>query len=169
MSLKDVLREKIEAHRSRTKTLVTKHGDVKVGEVTIAQAIGGARGVRCLVTDVSYLDPEEGIRFRGKTIPQVMSEMPKPKGKDYPYVEGFWYFLQTGDVPTQAQAQEVVEDFRARSPVAGGRGGLQGQEPGAPVRVRHSAGDAAGLPPDGHVLRRYRRHATRVEVREVLP
>ena len=87
MALKDVLKEKIEAHRPRTTTLVKKHGDVKVGEVTIAQAIGGARGVRCLVTDISYLDPMEGIRFRGKTIPEVMSELPKPPGKDYPYVE----------------------------------------------------------------------------------
>jgi citrate synthase len=117
MSLKDVLREKIEKHRPRTQTLVRQHGDVKVGEVTIAQAIGGARGVRCLVTDVSYLDPEEGIRFRGKTIPEVMAELPKPKGKDYPYVEGFWYFLQTGEVPTQAQALEVVADFKKRAQV----------------------------------------------------
>jgi citrate synthase len=117
MPLKDVLREKIEAHRPRTQKLVKQHGDVKVGEVTIAQAIGGARGVRCLVTDISYLDPEEGIRFRGKTIPEVMEALPKPKGKDYPYVEGFWYLLLTGDVPTEKEALEVVEDFKARSPV----------------------------------------------------
>jgi citrate synthase len=117
MPLKDVLRKKIEAHRPRTTKLVKQHGDVKVGEVTIAQAIGGARGVRCLVTDISYLDPEEGIRFRGMTIPEVMDQLPRPKGKDYPYVEGFWYLLLTGDVPTQKQAEEVVEDFKARSAV----------------------------------------------------
>jgi citrate synthase len=117
MSLKDALREKIEAHRPRTAKLVKQHGDVKLGEVTIAQAIGGARGVRCLVTDISYLDPEEGIRFRGKTIPEVMEQLPKPKGKDYPYVEGFWYLLLTGDIPTEKQALEVVADFQARSAV----------------------------------------------------
>jgi citrate synthase len=117
MSLRDVLREKIEAHRPRTTKLAKQYGDVKVGEVTIAQAIGGARGVRCLVTDISYLDPEEGIRFRGKTIPEVMDQLPKPTGKDYPYVEGFWYFLLTGDIPTEKQALEVVADFQARSAV----------------------------------------------------
>jgi citrate synthase len=117
MSLKDVLKEKIEAHRPRTQKLVRQYGDVKVGDVTIAQAIGGARGVRCLVTDVSYLDPEEGIRFRGKTIPEVMDELPKPKGKDYPYVEGFWYFLLTGEVPTEDEVVAVVEDFKVRRPV----------------------------------------------------
>ncbi len=117
MSLKEVLESKIQAHRPRTTKLLKEHGDVKVGEVTIAQAIGGARSVRCLVTDISYLDPQEGIRFRGKTIPEVMAELPKPPGKDYPYVEGFWYFLLTGDVPTKAQAEEVVADFKKRSQV----------------------------------------------------
>ncbi len=117
MALKDVLKQKIEAHRARTTRLVKEHSDVKLGEVTIGQAIGGARGVRCLVTDISYLDPMEGIRFRGKTIPEVMNELPKPKGKDYPYVEGFWYFLLTGDVPTMQQAEEVVADFKARQAV----------------------------------------------------
>ena len=117
MPLKDVLRKKIEEARPRTQTLVKQHGDVKIGEVTIAQAIGGARGVRCLVTDISYLDPEEGIRFRGMTIPEVMEALPRPKGKDFPYVEGFWYLLLTGDVPTEKQALEVVEDFKARSSV----------------------------------------------------
>jgi len=117
MPLKDVLREKIEAHRPRTQTLVKKYGDAKVGEVTVAQAIGGARGVRCLVTDISYLDPNEGIRFRGKTIPEVMGELPKPKGKDYPYVEAFWHFLLTGEVPTQKETEEVLADFKARSAV----------------------------------------------------
>jgi citrate synthase len=117
MALKDILKAKIEAHRPRTQRLVKEFGDVKLGEVTVSQAVGGARGVRCLVTDISYLDPMEGIRFRGKTIPEVMTELPKPPGKDYPYVEGFWHFLLTGDVPTQEQAEEVVADFKARRPV----------------------------------------------------
>ncbi len=155
MPLKDVLREKIEAHRPRTTALVKKHGDVKIGEVTIAQAIGGARGVRCLVTDISYLDPEEGIRFRGMTIPEVMEALPRPKGKDFPYVEGFWYLLLTGDIPTEKQALEVVEDFKARSAVPA-------------VRHRSAPDAAAGHPSDDDVLRGHRRHAARVEVREEL-
>ncbi len=113
-TLKNRLKEKIEAQRPRTVRLLKEYGDVKVGEVTIAQAINGMRGVKGLTTDISYLDPYEGIRFRGKTIPEVMEIMPKPKGKDYPYVEGFWFFLLTGDVPTQAEAEEVVEDFKQR-------------------------------------------------------
>jgi citrate synthase len=72
------------------------------------------RGVKGLATDISYLDPMEGIRFRGKTIPEVMAVIPKPKGKDYPYVEAFWYYLLTGEVPTVEETLEIVEDFKKR-------------------------------------------------------
>ncbi len=114
-ALKETLKQKIEEHRPRTMRLLKEYADVKVGEVTIGQVIGGARGVKCLVTDISYLDPEEGIRFRGKTIPETFAALPKVPGSDYPYVEGFVYFLLTGDIPTEEQTLEVVEDLRARS------------------------------------------------------
>ncbi len=113
-SLRKTLAKKIEEHRPRTTRLVKEFGNVKVGEVTIAQAIGGARGVRCLVTDVSYLDPFEGIRFRGKTIPETFEALPKVPGSEYPYVEGFFFFLMTGEVPTMEQTLEVVEEFKLK-------------------------------------------------------
>jgi citrate synthase len=116
-TLKKTLKQKIDAHRPRTTRLLKEFSDVKVGEVTVAQAIGGARGVRCLVTDTSYLDPMEGIRFRGKTIPETFEALPKVAGSDYPYVEGFWHFILTGEVPTLEQAQEVAADFKSRSEV----------------------------------------------------
>jgi citrate synthase len=115
--LKEKLRQKIEAWRPRTAKLVKEHGDVKLGEVTIGQAIGGARGVRCLVTDISYLDPMEGIRFRGYTIPETLEKLPKVPGSEMPYVEGHVYLLLTGDVPTKDEVVEVAEEFKKRAPV----------------------------------------------------
>ncbi len=113
-TLIETLRKKIEGHRPRTTRLLKEFGDVKVGEVNISQTINGMRGVKGLATDISYLDPMEGIRFRGKTIPEVMAVIPKPEGKDYPYVEAFWYYLLTGEVPTAEETLEIVEDFRKR-------------------------------------------------------
>jgi len=75
--LKTRLLEKIQEHRPRTAALVKDHGKVVIDEVTIDQCIGGARDVRCLVTDISYLDPQEGIRFRGKNIPETFAALPK--------------------------------------------------------------------------------------------
>jgi citrate synthase len=116
-NLKEVLSKKIDEHRPRTTNLLKNYGDKTIGDVTVAQAIGGMRGVKGLVTDISYLDPNEGIRFRGYTINEVMEKLPKPDGKDYPYVEGFFYLLLTGEIPTKEQALEVVEEFKKRSDV----------------------------------------------------
>jgi len=116
-SLKEKLGKKIEEWRPRTTKLLKDHGDVKVGEVTISQVIGGARGVKCLTTDISYLDPFEGIRFRGFTIPEVMQKLPKVPGGEMPYVEGFFYLLLTGEVPDEKDSNHVAEEFKKRSKV----------------------------------------------------
>jgi len=115
--LKKELFEKIEGWRPRTTKLLKEHGDVKLGDVTIAQAIGGMRGVKCLVTDISYLDPFEGIRFRGFTIPEVLEKLPRPPGAEIPYVEGFIYLLLTGDLPSENAVREVAEEFKVRRKV----------------------------------------------------
>lgn len=44
------------------------YGSKVVGEVTLDQVYGGARGIKSLVWEGSVLDAEEGIRFRGKTV-----------------------------------------------------------------------------------------------------
>ena len=117
MGVKETLRQKLDEFRPRVTRLMKEHGKVKIDEVTIDQCIGGARDIRCLVTDISYLDPQEGIRFRGKTIPETFAALPKAPGSDYPTVESFWYFLLTGDVPTQAQVDELLTEWKTRQHV----------------------------------------------------
>ncbi len=112
--LKQKLAAKIDAHRPRTTKLLKEYGDVKVDEITIRQVIGGMRGVKSLVTDISYLDPYEGIRYRGYTLPEVFEKLPKPAGKDYPYVEGMFYLLLTGEIPTEEDIMEIVDEFKKR-------------------------------------------------------
>lgn len=116
--LKNKLREKIEAWRPRTVKLLKEYGDVTIGEVKMSQAIGGMRGVKCLVTDISYLDPFEGIRFRGYTIPEVLEKLPKAAaGGEVPCVEGFIYLLLTGDLPTLDDVKAIAEEFKLRKEV----------------------------------------------------
>lgn len=112
--LKQRLEQKINEHRPRTTQLLKEHSDVKIGDVTIGQAIGGGRGVKMLVTDISYLDPEEGIRFRGYTIPEVLEKLPKKKGAEYPCVESFFWLLLTGDIPTIEETQSVLKEFSGK-------------------------------------------------------
>ena len=43
------------------------------------QAYGGMRSVKSMVYETSLLDPVEGIRFRGLTIPECQEKLPKAK------------------------------------------------------------------------------------------
>ncbi len=115
--LKNNLLKKIEEWRPRTTKLAKEYGSTKIGDVTVAQALGGVRGVKCLTTDISYLDPLEGIRFRGYTIPEVLEKLPKVPGGEMPYVEGFFYLLLTGDIPTDNEVKEVADEFNKRKMV----------------------------------------------------
>ena len=117
--LKERLHQKIEEWRPRTRKLVKDYCDVVVDQVTIGQAIGGMRGLKSLVTDISYLDPQEGIRYRGYTLPEVFEKLPKPPGGEMPYVEGLFFLLLTGDIPTKGEIVELADEFRKRSTLPG--------------------------------------------------
>jgi citrate synthase len=112
--LKSLLFEKIEAHRPRVTNLMKNYGDVKVADVTVSQILGGMRGIKSLITDISYLDPNEGIRYRGYTLPEVFEKLPKPKDGEMPYVEGLFFLLLTGEIPTESQVADVINDFSNR-------------------------------------------------------
>lgn len=112
--LKDTLHEKILDWRPRTERLLKEYGDVVVDTITIGQIIGGMRGIKSLVSDISYLDPDEGIRYRGYTLPEVFEKLPKAKNSEMPLVEGLFYLLLTGDMPNEEQAAEVADEFNKR-------------------------------------------------------
>lgn len=67
------------------------------------QLYGGMRGIKGLVCETSVLDPDEGIRFRGLSIPECQKVLPKAPGGQEPLPEGLFWLLITGDVPTDAQ------------------------------------------------------------------
>ena len=61
------------------------------------------RGLPAILGETSALDPEEGIRFRGYTIPEVFCKLPKMKGANQPCPEGLFWLFCTGDIPTKEQ------------------------------------------------------------------
>jgi len=63
------------------------------------------RGIKGLVTETSVLDADEGIRFRGYTIPECQKLLPKGPGGKEPLPEGLFWLLATGDIPTEAQVR----------------------------------------------------------------
>lgn len=117
MILHEKLSEQLPAWRERIKSLTKEHGEVKVDTVTVGQVIGGMRDIKSLLTDVSFVDPAEGIRFRGMSIPEVLKKLPKARGGKMPLVGGLYYLLMIGEVPTKEQAQEVEAEWAKRASV----------------------------------------------------
>jgi len=107
MLLKEKIAEQLPAWRERVTTLVKEHGDKVVDQITIKQIYGGMRSAKVLVTDISYVDPNEGIRYRGYTIPEMLKLLPKAEGSDFPLAGGLYYLLLVGEVPSDEQAQEI--------------------------------------------------------------
>jgi len=100
--------------RNKIKTIIKEHGDQKISDVTVAQAYGGMRGVKCIVTETSALDPFEGIRFRGFNIPDLRKKLPKAPGGEEPLPEGLFYLLLTGELPTEENVGEVTDEWKKR-------------------------------------------------------
>lgn len=117
MILHDKIAAQLPEWRERAKKLAKDHGEVVIDHITLAQVYGGMRDIKSLVTDISYVDQAEGIRFRGMSIPEVLSTLPKPAGAEMPYVGGLYYLLMTGEVPTKPQAEEVEAEWAKRADV----------------------------------------------------
>jgi citrate synthase len=117
MILHEKMAAQLPAWRERVKSLVKEHGETVVDQVTIGQVYGGMRDIKSMVTDVSFVDPATGIKFRGMAIPEVLAKLPKPRGAKMPYVGGLYYLLMTGEIPSRAQAEEVEKDWAARAVV----------------------------------------------------
>lgn len=117
MILHDAIAAQLPEWRERVKILVKDRGEVVLDQVTIGQVYGGMRDIKSMVSDISYVDPAEGIRFRGLSIPEVLAKLPRPEGAEIPYVGGLYYLLLVGSVPSESQAQEVEAEWARRAKV----------------------------------------------------
>jgi citrate synthase len=117
MILHEKMSAQLPAWRERIKSLSKEHAEVKVADVTVGQIVGGMRDIKSLMSDISYVDPAEGIRFRGLSIPELLKALPKGRGNKMPLVGGLYYLLMIGEVPTKEQALEVEAEWAKRSAV----------------------------------------------------
>ncbi len=115
--LKDKFKAKAEEANKDIKQLLKDHGNKVIGEVTLAQIYQGMRGITGLVTETSLLDAQEGIRFRGYTIPELQEKLPKAEGGSEPLPEGLFYLMLLGDLPTQQDADHISGIWQRRSHV----------------------------------------------------
>ncbi len=113
--LKKIFSEKAFALKDKSKAMLIEHGAMKLDEVKVEQAFGGMRGIKSMIWETSLLDAQEGIKFRGYSIPKLQSILPKAKGGTEPLPEGIFWLMLTGEVPTLNQVNWLSDEWERRA------------------------------------------------------
>ncbi|RLM79971.1 citrate synthase 4, mitochondrial-like isoform X2 [Panicum miliaceum] len=117
LDLKSQLQELIPEQQDRLKKLKSEHGKVQLGNINVDMVLGGMRGMIGMLWETSLLDPEEGIRFRGLSIPECQEVLPTAVKGGEPLPEGLLWLLLTGKVPTKEQVDALSKELLVRSSV----------------------------------------------------
>src|SRR5258708_5785692 len=115
--IKDRFKSKADIVAAEIRELLKEHGNKKIGEVTLSQIYQGMRGITGLVSETSLLDAQEGIRFRGYSIPELQQKLPKAQGGTEPLPEGLFHLMLLGELPTEEDVQHITSNWQRRSHV----------------------------------------------------
>uniref|UniRef100_A0A7S1RY72 Citrate synthase n=1 Tax=Alexandrium catenella TaxID=2925 RepID=A0A7S1RY72_ALECA len=112
------LQEKVKALAEKTvpqtQALRKEHGAKSLGDVTVGMCIGGMRGIKCMVSETSYLDPMEGIRYRGRTLKECNEQLTKAEGGKVGLPEAAFWLLLTNEMPTDAETEALIAELHSR-------------------------------------------------------
>jgi citrate synthase len=106
-TLQKRLAEIIPPLKDEIKGITKNHGDIKISEVSIAQAYGGMRGVKGMICDTSVVNPDAGLIVRGYPIMDLTEKLP----------EEIFYLLCTGELPDKAALKALQKEYSDRAKV----------------------------------------------------
>lgn len=106
-TLQKTLAQKIPAWKQEIGALIKEHGAKVISEVTVQQAYGGMRGVKCMICDTSEVPPDVGLLVRNMPIGELTDRLP----------EEIFYLLCTGEMPDKKALKALQEEFTARAKV----------------------------------------------------
>jgi citrate synthase len=106
-TLRNRIRDSIERQREEIRAIRSKYLDNVVDQVTVRQVFGGMRGVKGLVCNTSYVDPDKGLFIRGVPILQLRDRLP----------EEIFYLLITGELPDEDTLISLQDAFKLSSHV----------------------------------------------------
>ncbi len=115
--IKNRFYEKASKCMAEFQKLRKDHGDVVLGQVTIDQVLSGMKGIPALLTETSKLDANEGIRFRGYSLPELQQKLPKLDPDGEPLPEGLFYLMMIGEIPDKEDVINISKDWATRSHV----------------------------------------------------
>lgn len=103
---------------TEVKKMVKENGNVVLGQYTVEQVYSGMKGIIGLITETSLLDAEEGIRFRGYTIPELREKLPKaPINGVEPLPEGLFYLMLIGELPSEEDVRTISKEWQKRASI----------------------------------------------------
>lgn len=111
--LKAKFKEKAAALAAEVKSMLKEHGEKVIDQVTLSQAYGGMRDIKSMIWETSLLDAQEGIRFRGYSIPELSEKLPKGRGKE-PLPEGLFWLMLTDEIPTEEETLWLTNEWEKR-------------------------------------------------------
>jgi citrate synthase len=109
--------EKATPLSGEIRSFVKQHADFALGVFTVEDVYAGMKGVIGLLTETSLLDANEGIRFRGHTIPELRAKLPKVPGGTEPLPEGLFYLMVLGEIPTYEDVLKIQQDWQLRAEI----------------------------------------------------
>jgi citrate synthase len=115
--IKEKFKAKADLANVEIKELLKEHGNKKIGEVTLSQVYQGMRGITGLVSETSLLDSQDGIRFRGYSIPELQQKLPKVKNGSEPLPEGLFHLMLIGELPSEEETAHITSTWQRRSHV----------------------------------------------------
>lgn len=113
--LKQIMADKIPCELERMKKFQKQCKNVTVGNLTVNMIFKGMRGVVGLISDISLLDADQGIRFRGYSIPELEVELPKGPGGLQPLPEAIFWLMLTGEIPTYEETTWLSQEWARRA------------------------------------------------------
>jgi citrate synthase len=113
--LKNKFADKGLAKAAETKEFIKANSEHVLGSYTLDSVFSGMKGMIGLITETSLLDAEEGIRFRGYSIPELSEKLPKAPGGSQPLPEGLFYLMLTGELPSDEDVHDVTNAWARRA------------------------------------------------------
>lgn len=113
--IKEHFGSKVGDAQKEVKDFIAEHGDEVIGDIKVSQLYQGMRGMPALICETSKLDPEEGIRFRGYSIPELQEKLPKMPGGKEPLPEGIFHLMLMNEIPNDDEVRRLSNNWARRS------------------------------------------------------
>ena len=117
-SASTILRQRMEqVIADRQKEVIEfrkEHANTVIDNITVAQVLGGMRGIPGMLYETSKLDAMEGISYRGTKLFDIRDQAPTTVPDGQPIPEGVLWLLLTGELPSDSEIAGFKEELFRR-------------------------------------------------------